>query len=123
MVEMRLLSALCLLVALTLATTLLAAERRCGWLVNPTPGNYWLSDRDGTWTLATQGVESSDDVMLNLPDFDEDEYVASNGNYGYGCACLTVDVDKADARIVKTYSGKILPLRRCEADKSLPPAE
>lgn len=120
---MRLLSALCLLAALTLPTTLLAAERRCGWLVNPTPGNYWLTDRDGTWTLATQGVETSDDVMLNLPDFDEDEYVASNGNYGYGCACLTVDVDKADARVIRTYSGKILPLRRCEADKSLPPAE
>jgi len=120
---MRLLSALCLFIALTLPTTSLAAERRCGWLVNPTPGNYWLTDRNGTWTLATQGVESSDDVMLNLPDFDADEYVASNGNYGYGCACLTVDVDRAESRIVRTYAGDILPLRRCEADKSLPSPE
>ena len=27
------------------------AERRCGWLSNPTPANYWLSDRDGEWTI------------------------------------------------------------------------
>ena len=47
-----------------------ASENRCGWLVNPTPGNWWLTDRDGTWTLATQGMEASDDLMLNLPEFD-----------------------------------------------------
>ena len=30
-------------------------ERRCGWLQNPTPANYWLIDRDGEWTLSAQG--------------------------------------------------------------------
>ena len=25
------------------------AETRCGWVVNPTPGNWWLNDRDGSW--------------------------------------------------------------------------
>jgi hypothetical protein len=120
---MKLFAAAVLLATLVDATGAVAAERRCGWLMNPTPGNWWLTDRDGTWTLMTQGMEPSDDVMLNLPDFDEDEYVASNGNYGYGCACLTVDVDRAEARIVRTYAGDILPLRRCEADKSLPSPE
>jgi hypothetical protein len=24
-----------------------AREQRCGWLVNPTPGNWWLIDRQG----------------------------------------------------------------------------
>ena len=32
-----------------------AAERRCGWLQNPTPSNWWLEDKDGVWVLATQG--------------------------------------------------------------------
>ncbi|MBX3574606.1 MAG: DUF4087 domain-containing protein [Mesorhizobium sp.] len=100
-----------------------ASENRCGWLVNPTPGNWWLTDRDGTWTLATQGMEASDDVMLNLPEFDENEYVASNGNYGYGCACLSVDLDVAGERIVNVYGGKTLPLSRCESDEALPPPE
>jgi hypothetical protein len=32
-----------------------AAETRCGWLQNPTPANWWLTDRDGTWTISAQG--------------------------------------------------------------------
>lgn len=96
-----------------------AAENRCGWLENPTPGNWWLTDKDASWTLMTQGEESRDEVMDNLPPFDETQYVASNGNYGYGCACLKVDVDRADERIVRVYSGKTIPLSRCENDKSL----
>ena len=32
-----------------------APERRCGWLQNPTPANYWLIDRDGEWTIGAQG--------------------------------------------------------------------
>ncbi|MFN3498292.1 MAG: DUF4087 domain-containing protein, partial [Pannonibacter indicus] len=28
-----------------------APENRCGWIVNPTPGNWWLTDRDGDWIL------------------------------------------------------------------------
>src|SRR4051794_7098625 len=30
-------------------------DRRCGWLSNPTPGNWWLFDGHGEWILATQG--------------------------------------------------------------------
>lgn len=97
-----------------------AAETRCGWLENPTPGNWWLTDKDASWTLATQGIEAPDAVMLNLPAFDDDEYVATNGNYGYGCACLSVDVDKAEERIVRVHSGRTIPLSRCEGDKALP---
>ena len=29
-----------------------------GWLQNPTPGNWWLVDRDGEWTIGTQGGET-----------------------------------------------------------------
>jgi len=96
-----------------------AAETRCGWLENPTPGNWWLTDRDGSWTLMTQGEDYREEVMDNVPPFNDAQYVATNGNYGYGCACLSVDVDKADGRIVKVYSGKAISLNKCEADRSL----
>ncbi len=96
-----------------------AAENRCGWLENPTPGNWWLTDKDGSWTLMAQGEEYRESVMDQVPPFDEKQYVATNGNYGYGCACLSVDVDKAEGRIARVYSGKIIPLSRCEKDRSL----
>ena len=31
------------------------AEERCGWLENPTPGNWWLKDAHAFWIIATQG--------------------------------------------------------------------
>ncbi len=49
------------LLALTLACLALPAhaaakvERRCGWFENPTPANATLTDRDGTWEIASQG--------------------------------------------------------------------
>lgn len=33
------------------AAPALAAETRCGWYWNPTPGNLWLMDKDDTWTI------------------------------------------------------------------------
>ena len=45
----------------------LAAEKRCGWVVNPTPGNWWLTDSQGDWVLAFQGGEPSPGMEL-LPD-------------------------------------------------------
>jgi hypothetical protein len=36
-------------------TAYAAEENRCGWFSNPTPGNAWLKDRDGEWTIGTQG--------------------------------------------------------------------
>ena len=31
------------------------AEERCGWLENPTPGNWWLKDARGLWIISAQG--------------------------------------------------------------------
>ena len=45
------------LLVLLIAPSLYAKENRCGWLENPTPGNYWLTDKDGDWTISTQGKE------------------------------------------------------------------
>lgn len=107
-----------------LSSTVDAAEKRCGWLENPTPGNWWLTDADGTWVIASQGGESIDDDSWNkMPEFNEREFVATNGSYGHGCACLSVSVDTEKQRILKVYSGKTLPLKKCLEDKALPSVE
>ena len=53
-------------------------ERRCGWLANPTPGNWWLIDADRTWTLSSQGDDNATTtaVMDRVPAFDADEQAA-----------------------------------------------
>ncbi|MBL5921496.1 hypothetical protein I7V28_10290 [Lelliottia amnigena] len=33
---------------------------------------------------------------------------------------MRVDVNKSDKKVTKIYSSKILPLSRCETDKTLP---
>ncbi len=96
------------------------AERRCGWLENPTPANYWLRDRQGEWTLSIQGgyvAEGYDDHMVDMT---TRGWVETNVHYGYGCACLDVVVDAATKRITRLVSAQPVPLARCKADKSLP---
>ncbi|WP_458097439.1 DUF4087 domain-containing protein [Roseomonas sp. WA12] len=107
-----------LLVALAFPAGAEAAERRCGWLANPTPGNYWLNDRDAEWTLSEQGGEpvAGMDVM---PDFTTRDWVRTNGYYGYGCACLVMETDRTTKRVLRILSAEQLPLARCRADRAL----
>lgn len=96
-------------------------ENRCGWLQNPTPANWWLDDKDGSWTLSVMGerpVPGFDD----LPDMTSGEWVVTNaGGHGYGCACIDMDVDESTGKVVRLYSAKVLSLKRCKTDRSLPP--
>jgi hypothetical protein len=113
------------LVGATWMNPVQAAETRCGWLANPTPGNYFLFDGNGPesgWTISAQGGYEAVGAD-KIPDISAKEYVKTNGEYGYGCACLSVDADKKTERIVKIYSFKQLPLKKCKADKKLPPME
>ena len=96
-----------------------AQSRRCGWLHNPTPGNWWLTDRDGQWILGTQGgrqVEGMDEI----PDMSGPEWQETNGYYGYGCACLTLTVDPSSREVIRIGSAEPKPLKQCRADKRLP---
>jgi hypothetical protein len=96
-----------------------APERRCGWLQNPTPANWWLRDRDGEWVLSVQGgppVPGMDEV----PDMTTRGWVATNGPYGYGCACFTLEVDRAARQVLRVISAEPLPLQRCRGDRALP---
>ena len=112
-------------VSLLVDAPALAAETRCGWYMNPTPGNLWLMDKDATWTITSQAEATGPDAegVENTPDFDDKQFVETNNpgsGYGYGCACMSVTVDKAEERITRVFSGEIKPLSVCKADKSLP---
>jgi len=95
-----------------------APEKRCGWLVNPTPANWWLVDRDGEWTMSEQGGYQAPG-MDELHDMSAEGMVKTNGNHGYSCACLTVRTDRAQMRIAQVISGTPMPLKACRADSRL----
>lgn len=125
---MRISALLILLPALALGATAAQAqqklEQRCGWLVNPTPGNYWLVDRDARrgWVISAQGGYAAVGMDL-LPDFSGSQWVATNGAYGYGCACMKVRTDRRNRRITRIASVRQVPLAQCRSDRRLPPPE
>lgn len=109
---------------LTLALLLAAADpplqKRCGWLHNPTPANWWLTDRDGQWTLSTQGMGSAPG-WEDIGGGDHGrEWVATNGSYGYGCACATMRVDRRRGEVREITALTPRPLKACRADRKLP---
>jgi hypothetical protein len=104
---------------LTLSAPGHAAERRCGWVDNPTPGNWWLTDRQGEWTIGVQGGQLVAGID-NMPDMATKGWVATNGNYGYGCGCMTVETNARDKKVTRIISATPVPLRQCRADRNLP---
>jgi hypothetical protein len=96
-----------------------APAKRCGWIANPTPGNWWLTDRDGQWVLGSQGSEPVPGMDV-IPDLSEREWVSTNGYYGYGCACLSMSVDKRSGRVRRVHAAQQRPLKACRADRRLP---
>lgn len=96
----------------------------CGWVVNPTPGNWWLTDSIGDWTMSTQGQDSDGPEGMDLiPDLTEKDWVATNGSYGYGCGCMSATVDAKDMRILRIHSFKQKPISACRKDPKLPNPE
>ncbi|HZG31218.1 Protein of unknown function [Ensifer adhaerens] len=93
---------------------------RCGWVLNPTPGNWYLSDGDGDWTLATQGSDEEAVGMENIGDISAGDYEATNGNYGYACGCMKVRDDPATMRILEVLSFRQSSLAKCKKDPHLP---
>ncbi len=113
-----------LLLSLTMtAGPALAEETRCGWLQNPTPGNWWLTDNKGMWVMRSQGDEDGPPGMDIIPDISERDYVATNGSYGYACACMSVETDSAEGKITEILSFRQLALSKCENDAALPSPE
>ncbi|AZO80941.1 MULTISPECIES: DUF4087 domain-containing protein [unclassified Bosea (in: a-proteobacteria)] len=97
-------------------------EQRCGWFDNPSPGNAWLHDKDGRWTVAIQGDYQAEGDWP--PVYKTGELRRQgNGNYGYGCACLTVKVDAAEKKILEIFSSKGQSLATCRKDRALSTVE
>ena len=99
------------------APTSPAPVTRCGWFDNPTPGNAWLTDRQAQWVIGVQGGHQADG---DWPDFPDDEWVSTNGHYGYGCACLRVIDNPRTHEIRRILRARARPLEACERDPALP---
>ncbi len=117
---------LSLTLSLNATASALAKENRCGWIQNPTPGNYWLDDGEGSWMLMAQGSEQEPLGMENMPDFTVGDFVQTNGYYGYACGCIQAETERTDefgdgfiGRITAIYGVKQLPISQCRADKAL----
>ncbi|HEX8623725.1 MAG TPA: DUF4087 domain-containing protein [Allosphingosinicella sp.] len=95
--------------------------RRCGWLSNPTPGNWWLTDAQDQWILGAQGADQAPG-MDEMPDMSTAGWVETNGHYGYGCACMTLIAD-ADGKVTRIADAQPKPLKQCRADRKLPKPE
>ena len=96
-----------------------APAERCGWIVNPTPGNWWLDDRDGSWEIGVQGGYQAEG-MDRIPDLSARQWVVTNaGSYGYGCGCMRVAVDAKRHRVKRIFSVRQKPLAACRADRRL----
>ena len=93
-----------------------AFETRCGWFSNPTPANAWLYDRAGEWTIGVQGGHQAEG---DWPDFKSNQWVRTNGNYGYGCACFQLRVDRQTHNVLEIKSARPRPLSQCRHDPAL----
>jgi hypothetical protein len=82
------------------------SDERCGWLENLTPGNWWLKDSHGLWTISAQGGPYAEGIE-KLAQPAPNRFVATNGQYGYWCACLSgtfdVHAQNCDARGLGAY--------------------
>lgn len=101
--------------------TAIASEYRCGWLENPTADNFWLHDKDGNWTITSEdGYSVAADSIDRLPEVNDEEYVQTNGYYGYSCGCLSVTTDKNTRRVVSIDTkGKQELLKTCLENQAL----
>lgn len=94
-------------------------EMRCGWIANPTPGNWWLTDSAGEWVIGMQGGYQAQG-MDQIPDLSAANWVVTNGSsYGYGCACLRVETDTKAKRVTRIHTIRQQPLKVCSADRKL----
>jgi hypothetical protein len=95
------------------------ADERCGWLQNPTPGNWWLKDSHGLWVISAQGGPYAVGIE-KLPPATPDRFVETNGHYGYMCVCLSGTFDARAQTMTRVDSARTSPLSVCRDDKALP---
>ncbi len=93
-------------------------QQRCGWFDNPSPQNASLIDRDGEWVISQQSGHSAQGSWP--PQFKASQWVRTGtGNYGYGCACMNVQVNTEPQHINRILSSQAKALAVCRSDKRL----
>jgi hypothetical protein len=92
------------------------SETRCGWFSNPTPANASLHDRDAEWIIGVQGGHQADG---DWPEFGSGQWVKTNGNYGYGCACMRVQTNSKTHEVSMIESAQARALSACRNDAAL----
>jgi uncharacterized protein DUF4087 len=96
-------------------------ERRCGWISNPSPGNWEFIDKDGIWGIADQGGDDHvlDGLPDNLPSGKRWWVETQSGGYGYGCMCLNAKERRKEKRFLKIDGGRSRPLAKCRKDTAI----
>lgn len=91
-------------------------ETRCGWFSNPTPANASLFDRESEWIIGVQGgYQAEGDWFSSRPM----QWVKTNGNYGYGCVCLRLRVNRETHEVIEIISSRPRQLSACRQDRRL----
>ncbi|HKP38762.1 MAG TPA: DUF4087 domain-containing protein [Pyrinomonadaceae bacterium] len=115
----------CLLLTIALAGSMPAtstpapvviSETRCGWFSNPTPANASLHDREAEWIVGVQGGHQAEG---DWPEFSDSQWVKTNNHYGYGCACMRVQVDRDTKEVIRIESAQARALSACRRDPAL----
>ena len=56
----------------------------------------------------------------DMPELTTRGWVRTNGNYGYGCLCITGTFDSRRHQVIRIGTAEAVPLARCLADRTLP---
>jgi Protein of unknown function (DUF4087) len=78
-----------------------------------------LKDARGLWMISAQAGPYAEGVE-KLPEPAPDRFVATNGHYGYSCACVSGTFDVHAERMTRLEAARVLPLSVCRVDKALP---
>lgn len=96
-----------------------ALAETCGWLVHPADRTYSLIESGTTWSIQKPDDFSSAAGWQGGPEFATDKWIATDGPYGYGCACLNI-IKSVGARMVTRYEGgRAMPLAWCRSEPGL----
>jgi hypothetical protein len=112
-------SGLVIVLALSACSRPTDAGERCGWLENPTPGNWWLKNSPALWIISAQGGRYAGGAE-KLSEPTPERFVATNGHYGYLCAGVSGIFDDHAQLMTRLDATRVLALSVCRDDKTLP---
>ena len=93
------------------------ALQRCGWFDNPAPGNAWLYDRDGEWTV---GIQGSHQAKGAWPRLSGSRWVRTGtGSAGYACVCMKIQADAQSQKVARILSSRVQSLAVCRMDSAV----